>query len=625
MRHRASAIWLESIKRLGLVLLLLFALRWLFFFIHRASFPDLDAATFLWVNVQGLRFDAMTIVLANALWIVLSLAPLPWAYRSGWRRFMRLLFIIANTLLLLPCCIDLAYFGFNGKRLTSDLLSQAGAGWRELPGFVLRFWWVVLVAIGAIVLLVRSTRGMSIAQSERSMKDAGATLLVLAVLFVVGRGGWQYQGLSPAHANDHVGPSWAPLVTNSAFTFGYSLTEPPLRQHAWFTEAEIDRLMPLHYSIAPDSVAWRPNVVVLIVESMGREYLGSLNGNEGYFPFVDSLCGHSLVLADAYANAERSNKSICAILAGIPSFTDDAFMNTAYAGNTLEGLGTRLKEMGYSTAFFHGGINGEYKFDSFTKACGFDRYYGMDEFGDDRFYDGHWGIYDEEFLLWSADRISELPEPFCVGAFTLSSHDPFVIPERYKGRFPSNGSDIHESLGYTDMSLRRFFDKARKQPWFANTLFVITGDHTFQYNVHPAQYTNPAGRFAVPIIYYAGDGRLTGKDDRVAQHLDILPSVLDVVGYSGTVNCFGQSTFKRDRPNRALVQLGGQYRLVEDDRLLLFDGSEAIGLYAYRSDTLCRTDLRAAEQERSNSMTEAMKAAIQRHATALLRNEMKAN
>ena len=192
-------------------------------------------------------------------------------------------------------------------------------------------------------------------------------------------------------------------------------------------------------------------------------------------------------------------------------------MNTAYAGNAVEGLGTRMKEIGYSTAFFHGGINGEYKFDSFTKACGFDRYYGKDEFGDDTYYDGHWGIYDEEFLQWTADRINELHPPFCSAVFTLSSHDPFVIPDRYKGKFPVGGSDIHESLGYTDISLRRFFAKASKETWFANTVFVITGDHTFQYNAHPARYTDPAGRFAVPIIFYAPDGRFAGTDDRVGR------------------------------------------------------------------------------------------------------------
>ena len=284
-----------------------------------------------------------------------------------------------------------------------------------------------------------------------------------------------------------------------------------------------------------------------------------------------------------------------------------------------------MKELGYSTAFFHGGLNGEYKFDSFTKACGFDRYFGKDEFGDDTFYDGHWGIYDEEFLQWSADRINELPQPFCSALFTLSSHDPFVIPERYKGKFPNGGSDIHESLGYTDMSLRRFFAKASKQSWFANTVFVITGDHTFLYNDHAAWYTNPAGRFAVPIIFYAPDGRFQGTDHLVAQHLDIVPSILDMVGFEGSVNSFGQSVFVGDRPDRAYIQLGGQYRLIEGERLLLFDGEKAIGLYNYLTDTLCKHDLRRTHPTRTGEMTEALEAVIQRFSIAAKTNRLKAD
>jgi phosphoglycerol transferase MdoB-like AlkP superfamily enzyme len=323
------------------------------------------------------------------------------------------------------------------------------------------------------------------------------------------------------------------------------------------------------------------------------------------------------VLTHAYANAERSNKSICAILGGIPSFTDDAFMNTVYAGNRVDGLGTRMKEMGYSTAFLHGGINGEYKFDSFTKACGFDAYYGKDEFGDERYYDGHWGVYDEEFLQYSAERIGHMPQPFCAAVFTLSSHDPFKVPKQYKDRFPKGTSEIHESLGYVDMSLRRFFERASHEPWYANTLFVITGDHTFQYNVHPARFSNPAGRFAIPIMFFAGDGSFQGRDARVAQHLDIMPSILDAVGYEGEISSFGQSLFHRDRTDRAIQFIGGQYRLIQEDRLLLFDGETGQGLYAFEQDSLCAHDLSMQEQERLQRLTHDLGAIIQRHGELL--------
>ncbi|MBP7513274.1 MAG: LTA synthase family protein [Flavobacteriales bacterium] len=613
------------LARLGIVLLLFTALRWVFYIADRVSFPELSLADALLVALHGARFDAMTVVVANAPSILLHLLPWSGRDRPWYQRMLFILYIAVNASLLLVCCIDLPFFGFNGKRLTRDVLAQAGAGLRELPTFIFTFWWATLVFIAGIVLLVvgwRRVRPRETVAASGNPLQWLVSLAVLGLLALGGRGGWQYQGLSPAHAADHVPVALAPLVTNSAFTLGYSLSEPAFTARSYLSPEELDRRMPLRYDIRKDSADVPRNVVLLIVESLGREYLSTVSGEKAYMPFMDSLCARSLVLTNAFANAERSNKSMCAILAGIPSFTEDAFMNTAYGADRVEGLGTRLKEIGYSTAFFHGGLNGEYKFDSFSKACGFDGYFGKDDFGDDRFYDGHWGIYDEEFLQFTAARLGEMPQPFCSVVFTLSSHDPFPIPARYAGRFPKGRQDIHESLGYVDMSLRWFFEAASKEPWYAHTLFVITGDHTYQYNDHPLWYRNPAGRFAVPILFFSPDGAFTGRDDRIAQHLDLLPSILDLSGYAGTISTFGQSVFRRDRTDRAAIFLGGQYRLIQDDRLLLFDGTNGQGLYDYRNDTLCAQDISANEPERAQRSMRDLQAIIQRHGEALVGNTL---
>jgi phosphoglycerol transferase MdoB-like AlkP superfamily enzyme len=612
--------------RLGIVLLALTLLRWVFYFANRVSFPGLSFGEALLVTLHGLRFDAMTIVVANALLILLHL--LPWSGRGqrGYQRMLFVLFLVVNIAVLLIVAIDLPFFGFNGKRITRDVLGQAGAGFREMPTFIIHYWWATLVFFASVALLVFGWKRIQPREEYSASGDPGQWalgLLVMGLLVLVGRGGWQYQGLSPAHAADHVDVAFAPLVTNSAFTFGFSLSEPAFTPRAYMSGEELDRRMPLRYALRRDSTDRPRNVVLLIVESLGREYLSTISGEAAYMPFLDSLCGRSLALTNAFANAERSNKSMCALLAGIPSFTDDAFMNTVYADNRVEGLGTRMKELGYSTAFFHGGLNGEYKFDSFSKACGFDRYYGRDEFGDDRFYDGHWGIYDEEFLQYTAAHLNDLPQPFCSVVFTLSSHDPFPIPDRWRGKFPKGTQDIHESLGYVDMSVRRFFESISKEPWYNNTLFVITGDHTYQYNVHPPWYRNPAGRFTVPILFFSPDSAFRGRDDRIAEHLDLLPSILDLSGYHGTISSFGQSVFKRDRTDRAAQFLGGQYRLIQDDRILLFDGERVQGLYDFRNDTLFAHDLAAQETEVTERLTHDLQAMIQRHGEALVGNRLR--
>lgn len=616
--------WRLLARRFGLPLLMLSVLRWLFFMIYRADFPGITAAQALQVAIQGLRFDVATLVLWNAPVILLHVLPLPWRQGRMFQRVLFAVYMVINGVLLLICSIDLAFFGFNNKRVSSDLLGQLGAGVRNLPSFMVDYGWAAAVFALLIVLLWKFYPRLPDGKQQGLpwWKEAPISTAAMGLFLLLGRGGWQYQGLSPASAADHVDVAFSPLVTNSAFTFGYSLATPEVRQRHWFTPAELDRRMPLRYEIRKDSTDRRENVVLIIVESMGREYLGSLSHVRGYMPFIDSLAQRSLVFDNAFANAERSNKSMCAILAGIPSFTDDAFMNTAYMDNRLDGLGTRMKQNGYSTSFFHGGLNGEYKFDSFSRAAGFDRYYGRNEYGNNADYDGHWGIFDEEFLQYFAHKLDAEKTPFCSAVFTLSSHDPFPIPAKWKGHFPKGTQDIHESLGYTDMALRRFFKKAESSPWYRNTLFVITGDHTYLYNVHPPWYTNAAGRFAVPIIFFRPDGSLSGRDSTVAQHMDILPSILDLTGFEGSVNCFGRSLFKHDRVPYATQYLNGQYQIIEDDRLLFFNGEAAKGLYAYKSDTLFRHDLTASEHSVANSMRLKLESVVQRHAQALLQNQL---
>lgn len=617
-------IWRLMAARYGLVLGLLMVLRLLFFLAHRQQFIHMPLGQWPQVLLQGLRFDAATVVLWNAPLIAVQLLGWPWLGGPKAQRVLRLAFMIVNGLLLLVCSIDLAFFGFNNKRVGRDLLMQLGPGTRNLPALLAGHGWVAAVFIGLLLVLWWGYAHRREAPVRRGhWQHLLLALPAMGLCVLVARGGWQYQGLAPAHAADHVEAPYAPLVTNSAFTFAHSLALPALVPHNYFGQEELDRRFDLPLSL-PQRQAGRPNVVLIIVESLGKEYLSAISGQAAYMPFLDSLAAHSLVFTNAYANAERSNKAICSILAGIPSFTEDAFMNTPYADNCVEGIGTRLKELGYSTSFFHGGINGEYKFDSFARGAGFDRYYGRDQYPGKGAYDGHWGIYDEEFLQFFASKLNETPEPFCAAVFTLSSHDPFPIPPRWKNKFPKGDQEIHESLGYTDMALQRFFAAARRSPWYTNTLFVITGDHTFQYNDHPLWYMNPAGRFAVPILFHRPGQPMQDTDTTLAQQLDILPSILDLAGHGGTINSFGRSLFSPGRTPYAVQYLSGQYQLLQGDRMLFFNGEKATGLYAFRTDTLFANDLLATEPARADSMRLFLQAVVQRYGQAMLNNGLAA-
>ena len=217
----------------------------------------------------------------------------------------------------------------------------------------------------------------------------------------------------------------------------------------------------------------------------------------------------------------------------------EPYVVTPYATNEVSSLADCLNRKGYTTAFFHGAPNGSMGFQAFARAAHFNRYYGMDEYNGEDAFDGTWAIWDEEFLQFFAHTMDTLPQPFLTTVFTASSHHPFKIPTRYEGHFPQGTIPLHQCVAYTDFALRRFFDYVSQQPWFDNTLFVLTADHTNQLTT--PEYRNTRGLFAVPIAFYspawlAPDVRSQGA----VSQIDIMPSVLNFLGYDKPYFAFGE-------------------------------------------------------------------------------------
>ena len=195
------------------------------------------------------------------------------------------------------------------------------------------------------------------------------------------------------------------------------------------------------------------------------------------------------------------------------------------------------------TAFFHGGHNGTMGFDNFSKIGGYQNYYGSNEYkGKAQDDDGHWGIYDDSFLAFMSDKIDEMKPPFHAAFFSLSSHDPYTLPAKFKGKFPKEKEVYKESVRYADYSLSQFFKTASTKKWFKNTLFIIVADHTGPSNGD--YYTNAVGQLAIPIIYYAPSLNLVGNYRGITQQTDILPTTLSMLNYSGSFSAFGKSIIK---------------------------------------------------------------------------------
>ncbi|MEK6572352.1 MAG: sulfatase-like hydrolase/transferase, partial [Bacteroidota bacterium] len=207
----------------------------------------------------------------------------------------------------------------------------------------------------------------------------------------------------------------------------------------------------------------------------------------------------------------------------------------------------------------------------------------------DSVYDGAWGIPDEPFFLHALGKINEFREPFCSVIFSLSSHDPYTIPafrkklfEEYKGE-----TDFQKSLRYADFSLRQFFEQAKNTPWFKNTVVLITADHT-SFTAENNLYEI----FHIPLLIVAPSILTPGVRDDGGSHVDILPTILDLLQIEAVHSSMGFSLLDRTRTRYAIVRWGGPYGIFSASHLYLNDPESSESLYAYPTDPFCKNNLK---------------------------------
>ncbi len=259
--------------------------------------------------------------------------------------------------------------------------------------------------------------------------------------------------------------------------------------------------------------------------------------------------------------AARVSTACHRVLSSIPSFVEPFFLTPASL-NDLSGLAGELtRNKGYYSAFFHGAENGSMGFQAFARTSGFKDYFGRTEYNQDSRYngdadfDGTWAIWDEEFLQYYCDKMSEMKQPFITSVFTASSHSPFKVPERYQGQFKEGPTPLYACISYSDQAVKKFFEKASKQPWYNNTLFVITADHATA--ADDPEYVTDLGHYKVPVIFYAPSmPQLTGVDStRVVSQIDIMPTVLGLLGYDKPYVAFGQDALSSNAASTLLSLL----------------------------------------------------------------------
>jgi phosphoglycerol transferase MdoB-like AlkP superfamily enzyme len=621
------------LKHLSLLLLVYSIQRLLFYCFNYSYFSDLSIWKIFSIFIFGLRFDLSVIVLSNGLFILLYLLPVAFREKKWYGAILKFIFIGVNSTAMLANCVDFAFFKFTLKRTDASVFNFFGGKigndlGRLLPLFLKEYWYIVIIWIILSVFMYRQfTKIEKKIPEVWRVKDYLFQTIILIIFsafsIVIYRGGLQLKPISIVSAGEYASVKYVPLIVSTPFTILKTIDVAAIEpSDAWklkddYTLRELYN--PIHKG--KSGRFKKLNVFVIALESFSKEYVGAINGkHEGCTPFLDSLISQSLTFTNAYANGKTSIEGIPAIVSSIPTWMNEPYITSPYGSNQMNSLANLLKQKGYYTAFFHGGTNGTMGFDAFANLAGYDNYYGRNEYHNEKDYDGNWGIWDEEFMQYAAQTINKKKQPFFATIFTLTSHHPFPVPNKYKGKFKEGLLPIEKSIEYSDFALKQFFETAKKMPWFYNTLFVLSADHT-GISVDPF-YTNIVGNYSIPIIYYMPNGQLKGLDSTITQQIDIMPSVLDYLNYPQSYFAFGNSVFNTNSKHFAFIYKNGISQLIENNYLLQFDGDIDRDLYNYRTDSLLRYDVFNKEPEITKQMENRTKAIIQTYQQSLINNKM---
>lgn len=626
MKNYYQSLWLLA-KRILLLLIVYQIFRVAFFFYNHSLFSALSIKEIL----GGIRFDLSAIVYINLIIILAHVIVGDFKYGVRYQQIVKIAFFVINTIFFFTSFVDFEYYKFTRVRSTYALITATGMEkdvLRLIPSFIAEFWYFAVVFplfLFAFWRVIPSKISLSVKQVGVTYKNiflqSFLMIFIIGLSILAGRGGFQKKPLSRIDALYYSTSQNAALALNTPFCILKTISQKSdIVEKKYFDTDSLDKIY-TPVKVYNDSLPiTKKNIVVIILESFGQENVGFFNDGKGYTPFLDSLMAQSLVFKNGFANGKLSIDAASSVLSGIPSLMSNSYISSTYGMNRIKAFPAILKEQGYHTSFFHGAFNGSQHFDKFSSIAGLDSYFGKNEYPYKGGEDGAWGIFDEEFMQFFCEKQSDFSQPFLSVLFTLSSHNPYTIPEKYKGKFPVGTAKIHESIGYADYALRQYFASAKKQKWYSNTLFILSADHTSSEG--SGFYSGDIGKYLIPIVFFdPSNPALKGVDSTIFQQTDIMPFALKQINFSGKFLSFGNDvTSKGD--HFALNFSNGAYNFVCNDYYLAFDGNKVLGAYRWKKDRAHANNVYSTSNDTIQKAESLLKACIQSFNSRVINNKL---
>ena len=606
----------ETLRKVVIISLLfvlsLFLPQWITRLAFVVQFGGLavDASNALDYTMLSLRFDLKT----TAIWFGPSFLLLLLAFYIKNRRSALLsaaFYAVLFTASLLFNLINLFYYPISKTIVGFELFTLLkGQDATIISSYILDYVWAVIL-LGALALLVGVLYYYVIRSVQRkggSKRQYSIAFLCALLLLVSARGSMSLKPLNPMDAYAALPKHMAITAMSPTYILLDSYNKQSLEEVVYVDPSELKDLQSSFYHQF-EPVDTPVNVCIILLESFGMEYTGLNNElRPSRTPFLDSLMDHALVFENGFSNGLRSKDAVASIFCGMPSLMDETYIGSKYTHSDLYSLFELLGRKGYTSSFYHSADEHSMGFKDFLMYEGLDQYNAKQDYPFPEHEDGTWGVYDEPYLQWYAEQLETQPEPWISAVFTLSSHHPYTIPDAYK-YLPKGSLPIHQSISYTDASLRQFFNRVKNETWFSRTLFVITADHGSENETK--EFQSFSGMFRVPILLYSPSRIEPRRSQKLAQQIDIYPTIAAMTGYDSTFFALGRSLLD-SASSEVIHYVGDVYAIIDTAYTLETIGFEKFSMYDLRTD-------RRHEHELSDSLTD-QKAALELRMKAYLQD-----
>jgi phosphoglycerol transferase MdoB-like AlkP superfamily enzyme len=555
---------------------------------HFSKLTGFAPGTILGIFAYGLYIDLSTacylLVLPYLLWVLHRFVAVPAA-----DRLLRGYTLCCVLLVSLISVTDLhAYLEF-GAKLNAQTLAylrypkEALASVSSSP-LVLLFTLVGVLTLAGMLIYGRLCAGLygdaaRVPKAGAALRG-GLALLVAGLVFLGIRGSVGVAPMNPSFAffsqqqfanHAALNASWN-LMYDIKYYFrhkGNSFVFLPQGE----ATARVERLFGKGQPNDTEQILTtaRPNIVVFILESWTADAIGALGGEKGITPGFDELAADGLLFTDFYANGHRSSFGIPAVLAGFPSTPEGSVLNHPLKMDRLPTLGMSLRKAGYATQFHYGGDDRFDDMHAFIVHSGFQKVVDRASF-DRKDMNSKWGAQDHVLFKRVIDDLKGERTPFFSALFTLSSHEPFEVPMEPVYQGTDGISLFKNALHYSDRSLKGFFEQARKEPWYANTLFVLVADHG---HALPLQRNNyQPERYHIPLLLY---GEVLKKEYRgvhkatIGSQSDIAATLLAQLALPSDAFLWSNNLFNRHRNDYAYYNFNTGFALRTPKQTVAFD------------------------------------------------------